>query len=551
MSKKIVDKSGLFPKAVMQESKSSFILHEHPISMSGLKYCSQAGITPFVVSRSIGFWGSVRNFWIHGLLNIALKNHAPRLIRMVSLRDAQLGNAEAAVNMPDLSTSSVWNLDMNDILCNRCGFPEDLLKSPAAMIDEVEDITSKQDQFRASNLIASLAIMSTYSQVISGMIEAGVSFTNKEVDDAVKNIGIGATRWHGDRDFFGWNGKPKSLKDIDNLANLESQIEHAEGEDLESLLNETACRQVCTGVHLLGIKDSLDGKNHTVSALLSSIDDKLQDRFREMNWHLTEDEFQKNPYTEDKHTKLYSSKKHGKETGKLWFGQNCGISYLLNEGITPEIRLTGGVLLSPQFDKFIESSPLSLDGIDVPVDVLWVHAIGSLATRMMSSFGYIGANILNYFQSGYMVMPSLSQDGFSSESEFKAARKRSTDPFYIEPVYSMKMIKELDDKANRDAFLKIIRHNFMEGATDEEVAIQVDRAMSKLFSLYNKAEKRNWMDEKFSISGAAEYDEHGGKLDSENEFENMGFLDALDRISDNCEVRWVSEAKEIDKFNLK
>lgn len=573
MKTKVIDRIGLFPQAVMQESNDAFVLHEFVIYNEALKDCFRHGVSPFIAPKAIGCWANDRYIWSRCVLPASMLIFKSHIEGLTYFSGVQKAAADGIVDADDKIPDVIRNIDFRDLMINRCGFSEEEYKDMSKFLDSAVEAIESDDHAAASRIVAKMMIAREYMVALCGHDNTpqnpyagnhdghlNSSPTIDDLDKWIANHPAYDPIWNGDCNFFGWDGQPESLNDITVDPTTLTEEDHP-------MMYESgsgSCKVLPTGCYKLGRV----GSHHNLLAVIAGFDCPMQRYYREMNWHLDEEAFNESPYFDHDNkaeSYMFNTKEHLNATGydqsKLWIGNNPKTRYLKAEGMDMDTRFLGAIMLS---DTFAEESSVCAEHSKIYAAnephraAMWVSALSSLASRMMSSYGPTGASILNHLQVGYVAIPLAAiepnNDGQSFDEKMNEINESGLTPFVLEPVYSSKMLREVTTKGEvRDAFLKLMQHMHMPNASMDTVTTESNRAIKKLMTLYERAEKNNWLDkianEKDSgVVGIATIstEKEGGKL-SKDEQKMTTFLDALDMFADEYHGHFIGHAENFAK----
>mgnify|MGYP003131500528 CR=1 FL=1 len=551
----IADDYNFHPTPLCQQTDQAVVLHEHYVSTSGLAFCFQNNLSPCVVPKDIGRWGSSRHIWSY-MLKVALSDGAESLTRVFTMKALQEKARKSKQKRLKPSKDSPFAMiDVDTIIHERAGFTPEETKNPEALFSRLLDIKNTLNSQLASEFISKILTLRSYDEAILAHSPKGrtgskgkrdkslpIIPTMEDLDEWVSANGIGFTRWMGDGNFFGWDGNPDSLSLINPTAT-------AQYEDVGKV---AGCPLPPVGMHILGwvgeknSYDESDGNSHIV-ALLSVVDDSSHRRYREMHWHLEDKPFREDPHSANLNKledNLWSTKWHNSpefDAGKAWMGGSKRMRYLIEEGISRHMNLFGGVILGDSFHEAADA--IGAHSRTYPVgyehsDQFWINALAGLATRMVANYGLTGASIVEAMMPGYLLIPSPAQmDIGGGEDEIKAIKKMKERPFLLEPILSKEVISRLSEEGeDRDNFVEIIHYTHLSHMDYGEVEAEVACALAKVKATIKRGHYDNWMDRCSEIVWE----------DSDNnDSPAVKFSEGLDRFIENSMMDWRESAARV------
>lgn len=488
------------------------------------------------------------------MLRIALTDGAESLTRiftMKALHDRALKKGQKRTKPSKKSPFSL--IDINQIIHDRAGFTEEETANPEALFSRLLEVKKTLDARLASEFVSKILTLRAYDEAILAHAPVGRAGKDKrdkslplipsieDLDKWVATNGIGFTRWMGDGDFFGWDGKPESLSSINPAANHK----------YNDVGRVASCPLPPVGMHILGWapEGEEDFVNNHIVCLLSVFDDASHRRYREMHWDLDETFFEEMPHSADLaklEDNLWSTKLHKSpsfDAGKAWIGGSPKMRYLTEEGIDSHMNLFGGIILGDSFKEAADA--IGAHSKTYPVgyeysDQFWVNALASLATRMIASYGITGASIVETMMPGYMLLPYPVQvDINGGEDEIKVIQSMRKKPFVLEPILSKEAIRRLsEDGEDLDNFVEIIHHTHLSHMSYNEAEAEVQNTLSKVKATIDRGHNDNWLDRCAEIV----WEDNGGE-----EGPAIKFSEGLDRFIEDSMADWSESVEQIRK----
>ena len=524
-------------------------MHEHYVSTSGLSFCFQNNLSPAVVPKSIGRWGTSRYVWDH-MLRAGLLDSAESLTRIFTLHSLQ---KKAKKREKPSEKSPFAKIDTGAIIHDRAGFTEEETRSPTALFKKIKKVSKSLDPTRASEFLAKIMVIKAYDEALLAHSPTGRSANKKSRDKSLPTIpsledldrwveahGIGFTRWMGDGDFFGWDGSPDSL----------GLITPKNTSELDDAGTVYRCPLPPVGLHIVGWEEEEENEDRShIVCLLSAFEDEMQRNYREMNWSASEEQFQKLPHRSAKtrlEDNLWSTSRHASQevnAGKQWIGSSDKVRYLLQEGTRPDLHLFGGIILANDFQDAadaIGAHTKTYKAGFLHADQFWINSIASLATRMIASYGITGASIVEALMPGYLLVPSaLQMDITTGEDEVAAIQKMRKTPFVLEPIISKESIRKLNEDSDyTEAFVNIIQHTHLPHLSKEEVEEEVYSVIFKVEAAMARGVNDNFMDRCSEMI----WDDTEGKSAPQQKFS-----DGLDEFVRESAVDWISSHDSIEE----
>lgn len=544
-NKAIIDQYNFVPTGGKEESNESFILMDTYVNPKAVKACAEGGITPAFVGKAIGKW-DVSRFGYDIIAIEALSFLKDRVKAISKMWHNNLSNSFDA-NKPIFR-----NVDFKE-LTKRCGWdvsaPDEWMKK---ILEECSDVQKDKDSRKTCAFIAKMIRLHSFTAAISEHDEELKSFKHPllkninldpqpDVDDLEKTIaiiGLGQPKFFGDMNFFGWDGKPESLESI----NPEALIE----EDGSTVVDTPTAPVMVT---LAAFREQ--GKSSPFPVcLLSVFDDPSHRNWREMNWHLDKETFEKHPVSNGKKLEdfFYSSKTDN--SGDMWLGKNKELDYFRNEGLFMETKMAGAVLLGPNFHSFASEIarstslfPDEKDAEGLPANI-WVNAISRYAGRLISKFGLTSAAIIEEFVVGYFATPflySASNDEVNDGGEdsmmnlVKEHLKDNSpaDIMELHPIFKKATIALIGEKGEEyNDYVSYLNLSVFPHFTREEVESELNKAIVKLATIYDRAENTAVFSKGL---GVKKFNSSEIKGDDGNPliFTNGGFDKALDTFAED------------------
>lgn len=563
---RIIDNHNFIPAAVRHESDKAIIIHELGVEPSGLQACAHRGMNPAILPKeAIGVWDCS----IAGCKATLAAQVLDSKRRVQAFALAHLAKiAQEVCDQKNISTKDLEehtdvikvfkNVDILAMFVN-CGFTRDefIDHDPDTEIDTVspsklsrssENLIVHGNRKNIMRHIYAYSMLAAFTRSArkhdahnpNGGNHKKKRFptepTLEQLEASIASFGgIGYGKWVGSCDFLGWNGCPDPLI-LDAISGDKVQMSPV----------------FLSGIGNRGqrhIEDSKTGEMACVSdgwdlAMLSIPSATEHSNYREMNWHLRSEEFEKNPVGNN--TNVMDTSELNSRKG-IWCGSPSMYKHI-NEGLAP----CGTIV----FPHDVRDEALHIARYcrvfrgDIPdVANVFAYAVAHLASRMISTYGQTGASIVYQLTSGYMINPTISTIAFEdpkhdAEFQYKYAQA-NTDfgPLFIEAVINKVQVNNVMKKGDaRDRFIDTFHASHMPDAKRSEVESEIDRALERLQIYVDRCPRHNFLDHAGKAMTGPSID-----LVSNDDFGANGriFTDSMDMFIDAIgDPEFIEQAKK-------
>lgn len=494
------------PELSFSESGGAVLINEYRAHPSGTALCKATGMTPSLVSKKIGEWLPSRGGWC-SLLACAMDEVFDRALKMLFVEHCmRLNTGQKSSFLEKLDVSKVVQMAGIAVMGEVGEAKEELpiFMEKLKKILEGGTVTEIAKAFLGLQILREFGVVieahdseSAFGQAVAKQIKekGGKALPSQPTMESILRIlrhdGIGRPEFKGAGSGFGWDGDPESLpfatgsavREIFGVVDSDDDFESLDEDSKESFLEGMKAQVLKSIFHF----SSSDPQGNAIG-IFSIPRNKMQDSWRNMNWHLKEEEFKNLPTSNlpklEDH--VCNTSRESSLHPEIFYGQNPEIQNLTRHQEIEDVSYLGPIHLGKDFQEFAQHIG-KVSGAYNPhnpnLDCIWLNAITRVIGQLVNNFGCNGAAILKDFVTGYLAVPTMAMIDLDEEQGTPTEIMesiRAKDPIVLAPIYSISQMNIVREEGEeREAFISVMNSQVFPEFSREEVVAIVKETFAK------------------------------------------------------------------------